>query len=227
MTHFLPYSQLLLSAVAGSQIVLIIDGSTVGRNRVALMVCLVFKQRALPIAWTVATCKKGHFPEQMHVELIQEIQQLFPADAQVVLLGDREFDGTDLQAKLAKAGWTYVLRTSTTSLLTWGDHEFSFNDVAEHVQEGDRFDIPNALFTRSKYGPIQATTWWRQGCEEPIHLVTSLSSIDDACGYYTQRFKIEEGQTKDRKNATERRATQKRIAPAPADGRTAQAAAGR
>jgi hypothetical protein len=190
-THFLPYIRSLLSTVTGSQIVLIIDGSTVGRNCVALMVCLVYKQRALPIAWTVARGKKGHFPEQMHVELIQEVQKIFPADARVVLLGDGEFDGTDLQAALAKAGWTYVVRTSKTSLLTWEDHEFSFNDVAEHVKEGDRFDIPNALFTRSKYGPIQATTWWRQGCEEPIHLVTNLSSIDDACSYYEQRFKIE------------------------------------
>jgi hypothetical protein len=53
-TYFLPHIKPLLSAVARSPLVLVIDGSAVGRNCVALMICLVSRQRALPIAWTVA-----------------------------------------------------------------------------------------------------------------------------------------------------------------------------
>lgn len=190
-THFLPYIQPLLSAASREPLTLVIDGSTVGRNCVALMICLVHKQRALPIAWTVAKGKKGHFPEEMHVQLVQEVQKFIPKDADVIFLGDGEFDGTDLQSALDSRGWGYALRTSKTSVLTWEGHEFSFSDVADHVKQGDCFEIPDALFTHRKYGPIQATTWWREGCEEPIHLVTNLPSIDEACRYYTERFKIE------------------------------------
>jgi hypothetical protein len=190
-TYFLPHLQPLLSAVAQRPLVLVIDGSAVGRNCVALMICLVYRQRALPIAWTVAEGKKGHFPEEMHVQLVKEVQKLIPENAEVVLLGDGEFDGVNLQAVINEWRWGYVVRTSKSSVLTWEGHEFSFSDVANHVEEGDRFDIPNALFTHRQYGPIQAATWWRKGCEEPIHLVTNLPSIDEACSYYTKRFKIE------------------------------------
>ncbi|NLI83050.1 MAG: transposase [Deltaproteobacteria bacterium] len=190
-THFLPSIQPLLSAVANTPLMLVIDGSTVGRNCLALMVCLVSKQRALPIAWTVTKGKKGHIPEPMHVQLVQEVQKLFPENARVVLLEDGEFDGTNLRTTLAKAGRRYFLRTYKSPLLIWQGHEFSFNDVTDCVAQGDRFYRPNALFTRKRCEPIQATTWWRQDCQEPIHPVANLSSIDDACRYYTQRFKIE------------------------------------
>jgi hypothetical protein len=119
-TYFLPYIQPLLSAVAHSPLVLVIDGSAVGRNCVALMICLVYRQRALPIAWTVAEGKKGHFPEQMHVQLVKEVQKLIPEDAEVVLLGDGEFDGTDLQAVINERRWGYVVRTSQSALLKLG-----------------------------------------------------------------------------------------------------------
>ncbi len=52
-TFFLPFAKLLLSSLSHLPLVLAMDGSTVGRGCMALMVCLVYKQRALPIAWTV------------------------------------------------------------------------------------------------------------------------------------------------------------------------------
>lgn len=190
-TCFLPFIQALLSALAHAPIVLVIDGSAVGRNCVTLMICVVYKQRALPIAWRVVTGKKGHFPEQMHVELVRDVQRFIPEDARVVFLGDGEFDGAELQATINARGWGYVLRTSKSTVLEWQGQEFTFSDVAEVVKEGDRFDIPDVLFTHKKYGPIQAVTWWREGCEEPIHLVSNLPSISEACKYYTKRFQIE------------------------------------
>jgi len=125
-----------------------IDGSAAGRNCVTLMVALVYRQRALPIAWTVIEGKKGHFPEEMHVELVRQVQKIVPQGARVVVLGDGEFDGINLQAVINQWRWGYVVRTAKTAVLNWEDHQFSFDDVAGHVIEGDRFEIPGALFTR-------------------------------------------------------------------------------
>ncbi|NTU48836.1 MAG: transposase [Syntrophobacteraceae bacterium] len=190
-TYFLPCLEALLSALSHSPLIMAIDGSAAGRNCVTLMVALVYRQRALPIAWTVIEGKKGHFPEEMHVELVRQVQKIVPEGARVVVLGDGEFDGINLQAVINQWRWGYVVRTAKTAVLTWEGHEFSFDDIAEHVIEGDRFEIPGALFTRKKYGPIHGVTWWRKGCQEPIHLVTNLESLEDACRYYTKRFKIE------------------------------------
>jgi hypothetical protein len=77
--------------------VLVIDGSVVGRGGVALMIHVVYKGRALPLAWVVRRGKKGHFPAALHIALITQVQELIPPGAHVVVLGDGECDGTDLQ----------------------------------------------------------------------------------------------------------------------------------
>ncbi len=59
-------------------------------------ITLVYKGRALPVAWLVREGKKGHWPEALHIELVEQVQGLIPLDATVVFLGDGEFDGPDL-----------------------------------------------------------------------------------------------------------------------------------
>ena len=188
---FLPFAEALLKSLCHRALVLAIDGSIVGRGCMTLMVSVVYKQRALPVAWIVAKRRKGHFPERIHLELMSKVQGLIPDGARVVVLGDGEFDGVDLQALVRGAGWEYALRTSKTSTLTWQGEEFRFVDVADHMVPGDVIDVPDALFTQRRYGPILAVTWWRRDCKEPIHLVTNLSSAEEACGWYRKRFKIE------------------------------------
>lgn len=66
--YVVPYAQVLLAQLALQTLVLIIDGSGVGRGCVALMVHVVYTGRALPVAWLVRQGKKGHFPEASVVE---------------------------------------------------------------------------------------------------------------------------------------------------------------
>lgn len=121
----------------------------------------------------------------------KEVQRLIPDGARVVLLGDGEFDGVDLQALVNQCEWEYVLRSSKTTTLSLDGQEFCFNDVADHLAPGDVFDISGARFTQRRYGPVLAITWWRKDCKEPIHLVSNMVSAQEACGYYRKRFKIE------------------------------------
>src|SRR5918911_636727 len=92
--YFVPYAEVLLAHLAVQTLVLVIDGSVVGRGCIALMIHVVYKGRALPLAWLVRQGKTGHFPEAPHTALAKQVHALIPAGAQVVLLGDGEFDGT-------------------------------------------------------------------------------------------------------------------------------------
>ena len=190
-TFFLPFAKALLLSLSHAPLVLVIDGSIIGRGCLTLMISVVYKQRALPVVWTVAKRKKGHFPENIHIDLMREVQRLVPDGAKVVLLGDGEFDGVDLQALVNQCDWKYVLRTSKTTTLSWDSQEFCFNDVADHLAPGEVFEIPGARFTQRSYGPVLAITWWGKDCKEPIHLVSNMVSAEEACGYYKKRFKIE------------------------------------
>ncbi|ETX07406.1 hypothetical protein [Candidatus Entotheonella palauensis] len=69
---------------------LVRDGRAVGCDCVAFMVHVVYKGRALPLAWLVHQRKKEHFPEEMHVALVESVQALMPLGVSVVLPGDGE-----------------------------------------------------------------------------------------------------------------------------------------
>ena len=103
--YFLPYAEILLAHVAFETLVWVMDGSVVGRGCVALMIHVIYKGRALPLAWRVRQGPKGHFPEELHSALVELIRACLPDGSRVVLLGDGECDGTMLQATLNEAGW--------------------------------------------------------------------------------------------------------------------------
>ena len=52
-TYFLPVACALLSSLAQNPLILVVDGTVVGRGCVALYVGVVYRQKVLPIAWTV------------------------------------------------------------------------------------------------------------------------------------------------------------------------------
>ncbi len=104
--YFLPYAALLLTHLALETLVVVMDGSVVGRGCMALMIHVVYKGRALPLAWRVRQSPKGHCPEALHIAVVELMREVIPEGATVVFLGDGEFDGTDLQNTLHEAGWS-------------------------------------------------------------------------------------------------------------------------
>jgi len=188
--YFLPYADALLESLAADRALLLaIDGSEVGRKCLALMVSVIYKKRALPIAWIVVTGNKGHFPEETHVQLLERVHEIVPAVADVIFVGDGEFDGITLQATLDVYGWEYVCRTAKNAQLGAEDDTFSFHEVG--VQPGECIGLPNVTFTLQAYGPVLAIAWWEAEYKEPIYLVTNMELVGEACYWYAKRYRIE------------------------------------
>jgi hypothetical protein len=116
---FLPSADVLLRHLALQTVVLVMDGSGVGRGCPARMLHVVSKGRALPLAWRVRQAPKGHFPEDLHSAVVEVIREVIPEGTQVVFVGDGAFDGTALQATLHEAGWSYACRTAMSTVATW------------------------------------------------------------------------------------------------------------
>lgn len=68
--YMLPFVQQLLAGLATQTLVLAIDGSEVGRNCIALMVSLIYQQRAIPLLWLVKQGQKGRFPATIELGLL-------------------------------------------------------------------------------------------------------------------------------------------------------------
>jgi hypothetical protein len=134
--YFLPYADVLLRHLALQTVVLVMDGSGVGRGCPALMIHVVSKGRALPLAWRVRHAPKGHFPEDLPIALVELLSGLIPAGAQVVLRGDGACDGVRLQQTLQQAGWSYACRTATSTVATWTGETFRLDALGSCLKPG-------------------------------------------------------------------------------------------
>jgi len=188
-TCFAPFAMALLLSLANGPLVLIIDGSEAGRGCPALMVSVVYKGRALPLGWVVVKGNKGHFPEETHVTLVEQVAQLIPEGADVIFLGDGEFDGIILQETVDSYGWKYVCRTARDIVLTDDGDEFNCQELG--LRPGQFIGIPDVAFTGEHYGPVHIIAWWAKDCKKPIFLVTNMELAREACFRYKKRFRIE------------------------------------
>src|SRR4030088_3077075 len=189
--YFIPYVETLLIHLALETLVLVMDGSVVGRDCTALMIHVIYKGRPLPWAWRVHQGPKGHFPEDLHIAMVALMREVIPAGAKVVFLGDGEFDGTALQATLHEAGWAYACRTATSTTATWDGTPFRLDTLGACLKPGRLIEVKNVHVTREAYGPIMVLCCWAKGYKEPLYLVSNMATAEEACRLYQKRFRIE------------------------------------
>jgi len=188
---FLPYVDTLLAQLALETLVVVMDGSVVGRGCLALMFHVVSKGRARPLAWRVRQSPKGHCPEDLHIAMVMLLSTGIPAGANVVFLGDGEFDGTAWQDTLSTLGWSYVCRTAMSTTAMWEGAPFRLDVLGACLQPGRLIALQSVYVTREGYGPIMVVCCWAKGSQEPLYLVSNLATAEEACRWYHKRFRIE------------------------------------
>lgn len=199
--HYLPFLNHFLSGLIcsffkdSSEIILVIDGTQIGKNNAALAVSLVWKKRGIPICWLVKEGSKGHFSEKDHVTVLQQafdiILPLIPLSLQVLVLGDGEFDGIDLQKLCLSNGCDYVVRTACNTVLYKNQEVFQGKNISPEA-EHDCFFIENVEFTKKRFKYVSFLCWHNQKRhKEPIFLISNLTCPRRIMEYYDQRYSIE------------------------------------
>jgi hypothetical protein len=187
---YMPFAHLILSHLADKPLVLAMDGSTVGRGCMALMVGVIYHKRAIPLAWIVYKGKKGHTTADHHIKVLEQLLPLLPEDADVVLLGDGEYDTVEMLTWVTTCtNWQYVVRTSKTNLITHNNLQYPLRELCGG--HGSTTSAPNALFTLQEFGPVLAVAWWGKEYDDPIYLISNCASSALACAYYRRRFRVE------------------------------------
>jgi len=186
---YLPFIEVVINSLAKQTLVLIIDGSVMARGCMTLMVSIAYQGRAIPLLWVTRKAKKGHFPEDMHIELIRSVKAMLPDLAQLVCLGDGEFDGTQWLQTIAGFGWKYVCRTAKTSIFYEEEERFAIQDICP--ARGGYTEIAGVEFTDTHSIRVNAVAYWGRKYKEPIYLVTNCPTGGEAFMWYRKRFKIE------------------------------------
>lgn len=182
-TFYLPFARHFLQSLAAKgEIIFIIDGSQTGAANTTLMLSVLCKGFAIPVAWVVKKGEKGHFPDEMHADLLKMVAQICPAGCRIVLLGDGEFDSQALQEWCVNKHWIFVVRTSADRLIDFDGEVARFDSLQTTLSI---CFIPSAL-------PLANAVYWRgKGHSKPLFLLTNLELSYEACHYYKRRFKIE------------------------------------
>jgi len=187
---YMPFACQILEALSHLPLVLVMDGSQAGRGCMVLMVGVLYQKRALPIAWLVYKGKKGHASAERHIQALEKVIPLLPDRSEVVLLGDAEYDTTEMIAWVEKnTPWKYVLRTSPQIYVQTKEHNQPIRDYP--LEKGRVLSLQNVGFTQTTTLTLNAIGWWAGRYEEPIFLVTNIDNPYQACRYYRRRFRIE------------------------------------
>ena len=188
---YLPFAQQILQALAAiGALVLVMDGSQIGRGCMVLMVGVVYKKRALPIAWVVYRGKKGHTTSKRHIQALEKVLPLVPQGSEVVLLGDAACGTTEMLLWLQEhTSWQFVMRTSPQIHVVEGEKSYAIGSYA--LQKGRVFHREDVGFTQEAPLTVNLVGWWGSRYQDPIYLITNLKNPYRACRYYRRRYRIE------------------------------------
>ena len=139
------------------------EGSVVGRGGLALMLHVVYKGRALPLAWRVRQRPTGHGPEDLHSAVVALLSAVIPAGAQVVLLGDGELDGTALPDTLSALGWSSGCRTALSTTATWEGESFRLDVLRRVAPAGEADGVTRGLRHTRYVWSHHGAVWLGQG----------------------------------------------------------------
>ena len=187
---YMPFAKQVMEALSALPLRLVMDGSQIGRGCMVLMVSVLYQKRALPLCWVVYMGKKGHTTAERHIEALTKVLPLIPTDSQVVLLGDAEYDTTEMLLWVKQqAHWDFVLRTSPQIYVQEGSQSQPIG--AYPLAKGQVFQHHQVGFTQEAAVCLNLVGWWSSRYDGPLYLVTSLANGYQACKYYRRRFQIE------------------------------------
>lgn len=187
---YMPFAKQILEALSALPLILVMDGSQVGRGCMVLMVSVLYQKRALPLCWIVYKGKKGHTTAQRHIEALTKVLPLIPAKRKVVLLGDAEYDTTEMLLWVKKqTSWDFVLRTSPQIYVQEGSQSQPID--AYPLRKGQGFQRHQVGFTQQATRSLNLVGWWSKRYDRPLYLMTSIVNAYQACKYYRRRYQIE------------------------------------
>jgi len=189
--EFRPVTYLFLATLSKERLVFAIDSTKIGGKCICLMLSVQYKTRALPLAWVVFKGRKGYSTQALQLELFELAKTYVPNDCQVVLLGDGEFDGSEIVKWLEEQlNWDYVCRTDETTVVLYQDAWIPLKDIP--LCAGQETLLPQVLFTQSNQaGPINVLAVWHEAEQRHWFFVTSFDDYKIAQKWYRKRFTIE------------------------------------
>lgn len=174
------------------EIRLIVDGTKIGFGHQLLIVCLPYRKRAIPIAWTWVKHVKGHSTTRKQLALLAYVHTLLPAGDAVFLVGDSEFGSVGVLRQLDKWHWFYVLRQKANTGV-WLNEQSGWKAFGSYIHKpAQSIWLGHRYLTAKEIYPVNLLVHWKVGEKDPWCLATNLPDLQMALQFYERRMWIEE-----------------------------------
>jgi DDE family transposase len=193
-TCFAPLLAWVLRWWEGEQLALALDATTLGQRFVVLVISVLYRGCAIPVAWTVLPATEKHAWRGEWLRLLRQVRAAVPRRFFVIVLADRGLYARWLFRRIVRLGWHPLLRINTggTFRPAASAHNQPLRKLVpqsetQWVGAGTAFQGPRRRLN------CTLLARWDAGYTDPWLLLTDLApSAGDAC-WYGLRAWIEQG----------------------------------
>ena len=187
-----PVARQILAVFADQQVRLMIDTTKVGFHHRLLMIGLAYRHRTLPLVWSVHEGSRGHTTTAEQLALFQQVAAWLPRDADVLVLGDTEFQRIALLRWFCRRGWHFVIRQQGRIKVYRQGQGWQPLSAFE-LTAGETRDIGWVRLTeKHNMGWFWLVLHWDADEDEPWYLVADQPGYRRILRCYRKRMWIEE-----------------------------------
>ena len=192
---FANWTQLLIKRLKLKELVLVVDETKLKAKLGVMVVALVYKARAIPLAWRIYPANHAQsYPQEgqarMIIGLLKQVRSGLIQDLPVRVLADRGIGTSPLLMRgIIAMGWKFLFRvTKQSKILLSAGEAVCFYEQVKAV--GESYWASGLVFKKRGRIPAHVRVLWREGGQEAWALVTNDPSLS---GWeYAQRMWIEE-----------------------------------
>ena len=112
-TCFAPLLAWVLRWWEGQQLAVAVDATTLGQRFVVLVISVLYRGCAIPIAWTVLPATEKHAWRGEWLRMLRQVRAVVPRRFFVIVLADRGLYARWLFHRIVRLGWHPLLRINT------------------------------------------------------------------------------------------------------------------
>jgi hypothetical protein len=178
----------------GTQLALAVDATSLGTRFVVLVVSVVYRGCAIPVAWVVLEANTKHAWRREWLRLLRKLRPAIPTGWTVIVLADRGLYARWLFRRIVQLGWHPFLRINTGGTFRPAGQP-GFRPLTSFVpQPGTAWRGSGSAF-KTTGSRLECTLLarWEAGYKDPWLILTDLPPAASDAGWYGLRAWIEQG----------------------------------
>lgn len=184
----------VLARWEGTQLALALDATSLGQRFTVLVVSVVYRGCAIPVAWVVLPMVKKEAWRPHWLRLLRQVRRAVPSGWTVVVLADRGLYAKWLFRRIRRLQWHPLLRVNKGGTFC-PDGATQYRSLASFApQHGTQWRGTGVAFKTPK-ARLRCTllAWWEEGYDDPWLVLTDLPPENANVLWYGLRAWIERG----------------------------------